>query len=178
MLPLNTKFILFLLILLFLVPIAYAHCPLCTAAVGAAAVTAKYYGVDTSIIGLLIGAFAVSTGLWIGLKLKNYFKYQLHAVTLFSFLATAIPVVYGVSSDTIYLPVLWYGEPGSALNQVYWLNKLLLGSIIGAVVTLLGYKLHKKIKITRGKVLFPYQGIAITLGFLLISGLGLYFLLG
>ena len=69
-----------------LVPSVNAHCPLCTAAVGAAAVSAKYYGLDSSIIGLLIGAFGVSTGLWAGLKVKKqYFKAQLPVIVVASF---------------------------------------------------------------------------------------------
>ncbi len=41
-----------------------AHCPLCTGAIGAAAVSAKMMGVDSSIIGVFIGAFGISTGIW------------------------------------------------------------------------------------------------------------------
>src|SRR3989344_6151701 len=75
-------------------PIAYAHCPLCTAAVGAAAVSAKYYGMDISIIGLMIGAFGISTGLWFGLKLKKqFFKFQLPVIVLLSFLLTVLPLL-------------------------------------------------------------------------------------
>ena len=67
-------FLLLISFLIFSVPLAYAHCLLCTMAVGAAAVTAKYYGVDTSIIGIFAGALAISIGLWIGLKIKKQYQ--------------------------------------------------------------------------------------------------------
>lgn len=169
------------LIVLFLmasvVPMAYAHCPLCTAAVGAAAVSAKYYGMDLSIIGLLIGAFGVSTGLWIGLKVRKYFRLQLPLIVFASFLLTVIPLL-AISDETLYFPLLLIGKAGSAFNKVYWINKLLLGSIIGGLMTVLSYVIHAYIKKLRGKVLFPFQGVAFTLFSLAISGLAMYFTIG
>ena len=70
------KIFIILMFLLIIPQLVYAHCPLCTGAVGAAAVTANYYGLDNSIIGIFIGAFAISTGLWFGLKVKK--KYFFH----------------------------------------------------------------------------------------------------
>lgn len=156
-------------------PSVHAHCPICTAAVGVAAVSAKYYGMDATIIGLLIGAFGVSTGLWVGLKIKNYFKFQLPIVVLLSFLLTVIPLLY-ISNESIYLPIFLFGQSGSLLNKVYWINKLFFGSIIGAIVTSISYYIHIYIKKIKGKVLFPFQGVVITLIFLAISGLGLQML--
>ena len=172
------KYFFFILISLFFIgtiPSVHAHCPLCTAAVGAAAVTAKYYGLDSSIIGLLIGAFGISTGLWIGLKIKKYFKFQLFAVVLASFLLTVIPLLYLID-DTIYFPLLLLGPAGSVLNKVYWINKMLFGSVIGAIITLISYVTHLYIKKFNGKVLFPFQGVVLTLVFLFVSSLGLYFI--
>lgn len=171
------KFILFFLMPLFLLafmPQAHAHCPLCTAAVGAAAASAKYYGLDTSIIGLLIGAFGASTGLWIGLKVKKeYFKLQLPAIVLASFLLTVIPLLY-ISNDLIYFPLLFFGPSGFVFNKVYWVDKMLFGSLIGGFASLFAYLTHVYIKKRSGKVLFPFQGVAFTLAFLAASGLGMY----
>ena len=163
-----------LLLLIGLIPSVYAHCPICTLAVGAAAVSAKYYGLDVSIIGMLIGAFGISTGLWIGLKIKKYFKFQFPLIVAASFLLTVIPLL-AISNDTIYFPLLFFGPSGSVLNKVYWIDKLLFGSIIGGLVTLLAYLTHIYIKKQNGKVLFPFQGVIVTLFFLAVSGLILYF---
>ena len=161
-----------------LAPSVSAHCPLCTVAVGAAAVSAKYYGLDVSIIGLLIGAFGISTGLWAGLKIrKEFFKFQLPIIVLASFLLTVVPLLY-ISNDTVYFPLLLFGKAGSILNKVYWVNKVLLGSIIGGLVTLFAYYSHVYMKKINGKVLFQFQGIALTLAFLFASGLSMYFIFG
>jgi len=158
-------FLLLISFLIFSVPLAYAHCLLCTMAVGAAAVTAKYYGVDTSIIGIFAGALAISIGLWIGLKIKKqYIRYQLPIIVILSFIISVVPIIYSISSDSFYLPLLIYGAAGSLLNKVYWINKLLLGS----------FWLHIYIKKVKGKVLFPFQGIAITLVLLALTSLIIY----
>ena len=178
MLTIKKCFLIFAVILVNLIPSVYAHCPLCTAAVGAAAVSAKYYGLDTSIIGLLVGAFGISTGLWIGLKIKKeYFKFQFTGVVFASFLLTVVPLL-SISSDSIYLPLLIFGSSGSLLNKVYWVDKMLLGSIIGGVTALFAFFIHSYIKKAKGKVLFPFQGIAITLFFLIASSLILYLIFG
>ena len=148
---------------------------MCTVAVGAAVISAKYYGLDSSIIGLLIGAFGVSTGLWIGLKIKrNYLKFQFSLIVVASFLLTVLPLLY-LSNDSIYFPLLLFGQAGSLFYKVYWVDKMFFGSIIGALITLAAYWTHTHIKKINGKVLFPFQGVVITFVFLVMSGLMLYF---
>ncbi len=155
----------------------HAHCPLCSAAVGAAAVGASYLGVDPSIIGVFVGAFGLSTGIWVGRKIKKqYFKYQLQLITIVSFLLTVIPTLSYVK-DPAYIPILLFGQSGTILNKVYWLNKLLLGSIIGAIATIFAFWLHNYTKKQRGKVLFPYQGVAFSLLSLFCVSAVLYFVM-
>lgn len=170
--------LIFMSLLISLMLTVHAHCPLCTAAVGTAAISAKYYGMDISIIGMFIGAFGISTGLWIALKIsKKYFRFQFFLIVLLSYLLTVIPLLY-ISNESMYLPVLLLGSAGSLLNKVYWINKLLFGSIIGGFAALIAYFFHISIKKLNGKVLFPFQGIVITLLFLIISSLVLYFAFG
>lgn len=151
----------------------HAHCPLCTAAVGTAAVTARYFGLDASIIGVFIGAFGASTGLWVALKLKKRIMFQTPLIVLASFLLTALPLL-AVVPDTFYFPLLATGDAGTALNKVYWVNKLFFGSVLGLAATTAAFIMHRRIKEVRGKVLFPFQGIAITVAVLLVLSLALY----
>jgi hypothetical protein len=147
-----------------------AHCPLCTAGVGAAAVSAKYFGLDASIIGLFIGAFGVSTGLWIGRKLKKqYIKFQLALIVAASFLLTVIPLM-NVVDEHFYVPVLWAGSVGSIFNSIYSVDKILFGSILGGLTSLAAFWLHLYLKKIRGSVLIPFQGIVFTL--LMLFGVG------
>ncbi len=155
-----------------------AHCPLCTAAVGGAAVAAKYYGVDISVIGVLVGGFAISTGLWLGQRLKKeYIKFQLALIVLLSFFLTVLPLINIVGKETLYAPILLFGASGSIFNKVYWVDKFLLGSIVGSIMTLAAFWLHKYIKAVRGKVLVPFQGILLTVLSLAITSVGLYVIL-
>ncbi|MBI2133395.1 hypothetical protein HYU11_01795 [Candidatus Woesearchaeota archaeon] len=153
---------------------AHAHCPLCTAAVGSAAVAAKFYGVDTSILGVLIGAFGLSTGIWAANSIKKkVIKFQTPLIVIGSFLLTTIPLL-PIMPETFYFPLLIAGQSGSLMNKVYWINRMLVGGLLGAMATLIAYYAHNRIKALRGKVLFPYQGIAFTLGALALTGISLY----
>lgn len=159
-------------------PSVHAHCPLCTGAIGAAAVSAKYYGVDLSVIGMLIGAFGVSTGLWAAKSIKKQvIKHQMSIVAFLSFLFTIIPLRF-ISGENVYIPLLLIGEPGSMLNKVYWVNKIIFGGVIGGFAALLAFWLHIYIKRAYGRALFPFQGTAITLALLIISASGLYLAFG
>ena len=162
----NFKKLLALLPSLFFLKEVSAHCPLCTGAVVAGAIGAKYLGLDITILGIFVGAFAISLGLWISRKIKNYFKYQSTLILTSSFFLTIAPSLAFIK-DMTYI---------SLLSKVFFVNKLLIGSIIGALVTLLAYKIHNHIKLKHGKVLFPYQGIVLTVLLLILSSIPVYFI--
>jgi len=159
------KLLAFLPSLFFLKEVS-AHCPLCTGAVVAGAIGAKYLGLDITIVGIFAGAFAISLALWINRKLKNYFKYQNTLIIISMFLLTIIPVLAFVK-DMTYI---------NLFNKVYFVNKSLLGSIIGSVITLFAYYLHNYIKLKHGKVLFPYQGVILTILLLIMASIPVYFI--
>ena len=165
---------------LFNISIAHAHCPLCTGAVGAAAVGAKYLGMDVTIIGVFIGAFAISTGLWfakwVGKKLANFGIYHAYTIVIASFALTVLPLM-SLEPEPLYLPVFITGAAGTILNKAYWTNKILFGSIFGGLAAIIAYWLHIKIKESRGKVLFPFQGIVFTILSLAATSAILYFLI-
>ncbi|MBI2546410.1 hypothetical protein HYV81_04475 [Candidatus Woesearchaeota archaeon] len=166
-------------LLLLRMPQAWAHCPLCTIAVGSAAASASYYGFDPSLIGLMLGAFGISTGLWFALVIERRYgakvPFQKSVLTVSSLLLTVMPLLY-INNDMLYLPILLGGEPGTLLNKVYWIPKMLFGSAFGALLTIIAYWTHVRIKAVRGKVLFPYQGVALTVMALGLGWLGLYFI--
>ncbi|VVB61127.1 Uncharacterised protein [uncultured archaeon] len=154
---------------------AYAHCPLCTGAIGVGAVAATALGVDVSVVGIFVGAFAVSTGLWLGRRLKNrYIPFQTAAIVIASFLLTVVPVE-SVVPQNIYLPMLYFGSPGSIFNRVWWMPKMLFGSIIGGVLTVGGLYLHEFLKKrNNGHVYFQFQGVILTVGLLILSSVVLF----
>jgi len=121
----NFKKLLALLPSLFFLKEVSAHCPLCTGAVVAGAIGAKYLGLDITILGIFVGAFAISLGLWISRKIKNYFKYQSTLILTSSFFLTIAPSLAFIK-DMTYI---------SLLSKVFFVNKLLIGSIIVLICT-------------------------------------------
>ena len=165
--------LLFLLLspLLFLPRLVHAHCPLCTGAVIAGAVGAKYMGINTSIVGVFVGAAGISLGIMTAKFLKKkYFPLQTTIIVLLSFLLTVVPT-QATMPDTMFMPVHLFGSVGSIFNTVYFTNKILFGSIIGGIVTVAAYGLHLYIKKKNQKVLFPFQGIALTVLALIITSI-------
>ncbi|MBI1969894.1 hypothetical protein HYS48_04320 [Candidatus Woesearchaeota archaeon] len=153
------------------IPKVLAHCPLCTGAVAAGAVTVNYYGLGPGIIGVFVGAFGISTGLWAGKKLKAYIPFQLPLLVFLSFLLTIVPIV-GAFPDSIFVPA------NLIVGRVLWLNKFLMGGIAGGIATLLAYWYHLHIKKVNGRVLFPFQGIALTIAALLATSGLVYWVVG
>ena len=159
------KLLLLLAVLLLSLPLVSAHCPLCTGAVVAAAAGAGYLGLDVSIVGLFVGAFGVSTGLWIGNKIKRiYIPFQLSLIVLLSFFSTIIPLMF-MKNDIFLL---------SFMHRLFFVDKMLFGSFLGGFICLPGWWIHNHIKRVRGRVLFPYQGVVLTLGLLFASAATLY----
>ncbi len=150
-------------------PLVRAHCPLCTVGAGAAAAGAMYLGVSTIVIGLFIGAFAISTGYWISkLIKKQYFPYQNIALILASFLLTIIPIMPLIPGFTPWY-ISWFGEYGSIFNRTYLLNNFVVGSIIGASIVSLTPSISKKISDYRNTTI-AFQGVILTLLSLIITG--------
>ncbi len=166
--------LLFLLpsIFIFLIGEAEAHCPLCTAGAIVAAGGAAWLGVDIIVIGLFIGAFAVSIGFWISkLIKKKYIPHQTLVIVLVSFITTVIPILPILTNEHDVFPVFisLMGEYGSFLNRTYLINLFLLGSVIGGAIVSSTPLISKNITRLRRKTI-PFQGVIITLLSLIIVG--------
>ncbi len=154
--------------LLLLADSAFAHCPLCTIGAGAAAAGAAWFGVDTIVIGIFLGAAALAMGLWFSRLIKRkYVPFQKWAISAISFASIIIPVMpmmTGYSSAYISLA----GDYGSLLNRTYMINSFLLGSLIGAAIVAMAPSISSLVTKKRGKTV-PYQGIVITFALLGIA---------
>lgn len=154
-----------------LVKSAYAHCPLCTVGAAAAAGGAAWLGVSKIVIGVFIGAFAVSIGWWVSnLIKKQYVPFQRPLIILFSFVTTIFPLLgMEVMRSNYPLLVSFFGDYGSLLNRTYILNLFLIGSVIGGFIVSLTPWLSRKITIIRDGKMIPYQGILLTFALLIVS---------
>ena len=157
------------------VPLVSAHCPLCTAAAGAGVGVARFYGVDDSIVGLLLGGFVASSGLWVHNWLKNKKKINIPVQGLIlvalSFLLLAVPL-YTAGVITDFEMVMSMPEHHSMLGMgVYGIDKLLFGLIVGTILISGTFTLSDSIKAKRGKRLFAFQGLVFMLTALAIFSL-------
>ena len=159
----------FLFFSFFLIPNVLAHCPLCTAATGAAVAVTRWYGLDDSIVGVFVGGMVVATGLWTNnlLKRRNkgkgYLPFQSTIVLLASFLLTII---------TLYFAnLLGPNNP----YKIFGVERILFGMAIGIAASFISFKFHDIIRIyNKNRNYLPYQSIMILLLSLVISSSVLY----
>lgn len=137
-------------------PFVSAHCPLCTAAVGMGVAVTRFYGVDDMIVGLWVGAFIISTALWLNNVLKKkYIPFQDHIVTILIFAATIISFYFGGLFNA---------------SSIFGVDKLLLGIIAGSILVYAGLFISSNVKqINKNKVIFPFQTIIFILALLAIT---------
>lgn len=154
----------------------FAHCPLCTAGAGALAVFAASIGVPTSVVGVFVGAFALALGLWISRTVKKkYVKYQDILLTAAIFLTTVIPIM-PFADEYRSFSLFIFGDYGSLLNRTYLVNNFLLGAVAGGILLLVAPPASRILTKLREGRTFPYQGLAITLIFLITGALLFYFI--
>ena len=140
------------------VPAAMAHCPLCTAATGAAVGVARFYGVDDAIVGALIGGFVVSSALWANNACRRrnwvFMHWQGAALVIVSLLLTII----GFKAGGLFIGKLLFGLP-----------RLLSGMLVGTGGVTVGHFVHEYLRQTNnGRNVIPYQGLSIMLASLLL----------
>ena len=163
------KKILFFSFFLLFIKGVQAHCPLCTAGAAIAAGGAAYFGVHNAVIGLLIGAFAISTGLWFSRIIKKkYIPAQKKVIVFLSFVLTLFPIL-PIINQTYPLYISLFGDYGTLFHRTYVLNISLLTGIFGGTIVSLSPWLSKKVSLLRDGKIFPFQGVILTLILLLIT---------
>lgn len=166
------QFILSFLFSIFSVPFVSAHCPLCTMGAAVVGGGAILLGVKTIVVGVFIGAMAVSTGYWFSrLIKKRYVPLQKHGIIFLSFGLTIIPLMkIAVFSEVFPLYISWFGGYGTLFNSTYVLNSFLTGSIFGGIAVMASPWVSKQITNMRNGSKIPYQGVAVTMLMLIIVG--------
>ncbi|MBI2542265.1 hypothetical protein HYV80_06155 [Candidatus Woesearchaeota archaeon] len=171
----------FFLIALAILPImpqtALAHCPLCTVGAAFVAGGAAVFGVHRMVIGIFIGAFAASMGMWFGRAInKRFIPFQKTAVVLASYFLTVLPI-WPLLKDAHPLLLNSAGDYGSLLNRTYLVDYFLIGSVIGSLIVVISPFLSEKITSVRKGRHIPFQGIALTFLMLIIIGVILQLML-
>ncbi len=139
-----------------------AHCPLCTAAVGTGLITARAFGVDDSLVGVWIGAFIISTALWLNkflVKRNKTFPFQKPVIIVVFFLITILPLYF---SNLINFQLMFLG-----------IDRLLFGTVLGCFLTLFSFHLSSKIRNSEKRPVIPFQSIILTVAILALSNMAL-----
>ncbi len=148
-------------------PPVMAHCPLCTAAVGTGLIITRSMGIDDSLVGIWIGAFIISTGLWLNKFLAKRFRtipFQKTIILIAFFLLTVVP---------FYFTNLITFE-----STIFMVDRLLFGTIAGSILTLVGFYVGKAVRNAENKPMIPFQTIVVTVLILIISNLALTLTVG
>lgn len=141
------------------VPGALAHCPVCTAATGAAVAVGRVYGVPDSIMGVFIGAFALSTGLW----LNNFLKKKGYA-------HPGQAWMLGFASIILTIIGLHIGNLFHNSTTLLGMSSLLAGILIGSTANAFAYGVHTIARhYHNNKNHLPLQGFIAVLATLIIT---------
>ena len=116
------------LLAVFMVPVAFAVCPVCTVAVGAGLEGARLLGVDDVITGIWAGGLTLSLFFWTAgwLKKRGVKSVWWQIIVPFVFYYALLGLVYA-------LPGVYFG-----VNTLWGIDKFLLGTIVGTVAFYLG----------------------------------------
>lgn len=165
------KLFMMLIALAVLVPVAHAHCPLCTVAAAVGVGLARTIGLDDSIVGLFLGALIVSSALWFNRWLSKRIKLPLQSllVVLVSFLSLVIPLyLSGMITNIQVMMSIRESNLLFGLGRL-GIDRLFTGIISGTALTYVAFGLSDYIKEKRGRVLWPYQGVSFMIIALLVA---------
>ncbi|MDZ4209757.1 MAG: hypothetical protein U1C56_01100, partial [Candidatus Curtissbacteria bacterium] len=145
--------------------VIYAHCPLCVAGAGVGLSLSRWIGLDDSITGLWMAAFLGAMAFWSYLALVKKLNKG--------------PMVW--LKPTLYLAIfastLWSFYKFNLvirMEKMYGLDKLTFGIVAGGIAFYLVDIINDLIIKIRGKSLFPYQRIVLSLGTKLVLSVSLY----
>jgi len=143
-------------------------CPVCTVAVAAGIGILEKWGVNNIIIGIWFGALIVSSIAWMidWMNRKNiHFLFRKNLVII-----------------SFYLIFIWplyiWKIMGLPQNQIFGMDKILFGVIIGSAIFILAIISDWYLrKINENKIVIKYQKVIIPLTFLIIASIITYLLI-
>lgn len=150
---------------------AGAVCPVCTVAVAGGLGFSRYFGIDDSITGIWVGGLIVSLVFWTVDWLKKKDLKYLKKLSSFHFYLLSFLFYILIT----YPPLFWAGIIGHPFNTMLGIDKLVFGSIIGAIFFYLGVWGDKKVRKTKGKQLFNYQKVVFPVAALTFISLMIYY---
>lgn len=146
---------------------AYAQCPVCTVTVIAGLGLSRYLGIDDTVSGVWIGGLILSSSFWF----SNWLEKKHHLRSKFKYLDWAVIIPTYL---LVFIPLQLRGITGHPFNTLWGIDKLVLGTLMGSTVYLLGIWLDAKVRKIKGKQLFNFQKVILPISFLAIASLVLW----
>lgn len=165
-------------------PTVSAVCPVCTVAVVAGLGVSRSLGVDDVVTSIWIGGLILSMAFWTidwiekskwrekiykhvcKIKCGMTENQALHLWTIF--------LMYAL----VFVPLFFTHTIGIARNSLWGIDKIILGTLVGSLVFLVGMATDKIIRKSRdGKQLFHFQKVVFPVLALILSSLVFYFLI-
>ena len=138
-------------------------CPVCTVTVIAGLGISRLLGIDDLITSIWIGGFILSFTFvmlsWIDKKWPEIqtSRFQI-PIILTAYLLVLVPLYLNHSIGLIY-------------NRLWGVDKVLLGTLIGSIIFLIGVKADKYQRVKFEKIFFPFQKVVFPVLMLLITSL-------
>jgi len=144
---------------------AHAVCPVCTVAVAAGLGISRWIGIDDAVTGVWVGGLILSSGLW----MADFIKKRSWKIPYPEILSTLLMALFVIP------PLYWSHMIGLPGNILWGIDKVVLGSLIGTIIFLLGVCIDKWLRTTNnGKVYIYYQKVIVPVFLLSISSFVLY----
>lgn len=136
-------------------------CPVCTVTVVAGLSISRLLGIDDAVTSLWIGAFILSFSFitidWIE---KKWPKIKIKRFTV-----PVIALMYALVLIPLYLNHS-IGIPG---NTLWGIDKIILGTVVGSALFLLGAWADKKVRRLRGSQIFKFQKVVFPVFVIIIA---------
>ncbi|MFA5080763.1 MAG: hypothetical protein WC472_04065 [Candidatus Paceibacterota bacterium] len=151
-------------------------CQVCTVAVVAGSYIARQYGIDDTITGLWVGALTLLAYQWSMEWIEKILKKKNKKLK-----KRAKIILEIITFSLFYIFVIWplhsLEVVGLANNQIFGMDKILFGIIIGTAVFFSAQKWYEEIKTNNnGKAMFPFQKVVMPVGSLILLSIIFYYL--
>jgi hypothetical protein len=148
-------------------------CPVCTVTVIAGLGISRLLGIDDLVSSIWIGGFILSFSFitidWI--KKRKWFV-RFNSSSVRQFISPAIIIAMYLF---VLVPLKLSHTIGIALNRLWGIDKIILGTAIGSIAFLSGMWADKKVREVKGKQLFIYQKVVFPILALIITSLIFFF---
>lgn len=142
-------------------------CPVCTITVVAGLGISRLLGIDDVVTSIWIGGFILS----FTFVMINWINKKWPEIQTSRFRIPIIALMYIL----VLVPLKWGGSIGIPGNKLWGADKILLGTLIGSIIFLIGVKADKYQRAKFEKTFFPFQKVVFPVLGLIISSLIFYF---